>query len=353
MAISVDSFQKKNATRTVPVRTVRLYGSRDLRLAEETILLPGKGESLVRVTAVGICGSDLRRYDSGRNDGETLAKPLVLGHEFAGVAETGPLKGRLVAVDPSITCVKCEWCLRGDVNLCPTARFAGTGSTDGALREYFNCPDQCLHPLPGGISPGGGAVLETLGVALHALDLGRVSPEETVAVLGCGPVGLLVIQAAKARGVKEVFATEILPHRFEAAKRVGANLVFPADGGLEADEVVEATGGRGVDVVVEASGDPAAVDIALRAVRRGGRIVQVGIPPGDRTSFKASLSRTKGVTLLVARRAREKYDEAIQLALEGKVDVESIVSHRFPLAQAAEAFDLAVRRGGLKIVVEP
>jgi L-iditol 2-dehydrogenase len=317
------------------------------------MFLPAKGESLVRVTAVGICGSDLHRYDSGRNNGETLAKPLVLGHEFAGVAETGPFKGRLVAVDPAITCGRCEWCLRGDVNLCPTARFAGTGSTDGALREYFNCPDKCLHPLPGGISPGGGAVLETLGVALHALDLGRVCPGESVAVLGCGPVGLLVIQAAKARGAKAIFATEILSHRLEAAMRLGASLALPAEDGQEANAISEATDGRGVDVVVEASGDPAAVDIALHAVRRGGRIVQVGIPPSDMTSFKASLSRTKGVTLLVARRSREKYAEAVQMVAEGKVDVESIVSHRFPLDKAAEAFDLAVRRGGLKIVVEP
>jgi L-iditol 2-dehydrogenase len=139
----------------------------------------------------------------------------------------------------------------------------------------------------------------------------------------------------------------------EAAKRLGADLILPADDGREAEAMMEATGGRGVDVVVEASGDPLAVDTALEAVRRGGRVVQVGIPPGDRTSFKASLSRAKGVTLLVARRMREKYREAIQLVNEKKVDVESIVSHRFPLERTAEAFGLAVRRGGLKVVVEP
>ena len=134
---------------------------------------------------------------------------------------------------------------------------------------------------------------------------------------------------------------------------MGANWVFPAEAGREANEIVESTAGRGVDVVVEASGDPAAVDIALQAVRRGGRVVQVGIPSGGRTSFKASLSRTKGVTLLVARRSRENYDESIRLAAGGKVDVESIVSHRFPLEKAAEAFEMAFRREGLKIVVEP
>jgi L-iditol 2-dehydrogenase len=150
-----------------------------------------------------------------------------------------------------------------------------------------------------------------------------------------------------------VFATEVLAHRLEAAKRWGADLVLPAEAGREANAIVEATAGRGVDVVVEASGDPVAVDTALQAVRRGGRVVQVGIPSGGRTSFKASLSRTKGVTLLVARRAREKYSEAIRLVTEGKVDVEAIVSHRFPLEKSAEAFELALRRGGLKVVIEP
>lgn len=353
MAISVDSFHRKTADRTVSLRTVRLHGPLDLRLTEELLSPPEKGQTLVRVMAVGICGSDLRRYEAGVTSGGLLAKPLVLGHEFAGIAVSGPFNGRMVAVDPSVSCGVCEWCLHGDVNLCPSVRFAGTNSDDGALQEYFICPDRCLHPLPGGISPGGGAVLETLGVALHALDLGRVGPGDTVAVLGCGPVGLLVLQAAKARRAKAVFTTEIQPHRLEAAKRLGADLILPADDGREAEAMMEATGGRGVDVVVEASGDPLAVDTALEAVRRGGRVVQVGIPPGDRTSFKASLSRAKGVTLLVARRMREKYREAIQLVNEKKVDVESIVSHRFPLERTAEAFGLAVRRGGLKVVVEP
>ena len=343
----------QSVNRTVPVRTVRLHGPRDFRFTEEALPPVERYQTLVRVTAVGICGSDLRRYETGTSPSSPSSNPLVLGHEFAGIAQNGPFQGHLVAVDPAVTCGVCEWCLRGDVNLCPEVRFAGTNSDDGALREYFICPDRCLHPLPDGISAGGGAVLETLGVALHALDLGRVGLGTTVAVLGCGPVGLLVVQAAKARGARTVFGIEKLPHRLAAAKRYGVDLAILAKEGLEADAVAEATAGRGVDVVVEASGDPLAVDTAIKVVRRGGRVVQVGIPSSGRTSFNATLSRSKGLTLLVARRMREKYAEAIQLVKDGNVDVESIVSHRFPLTKTAEAFELAVRRGGLKVVVEP
>jgi len=352
MAIPVRQFQEP-APRAIRVKTLRLHGPRDLRIADEISPLPGEGHSLVRVTAVGICGSDLHRYVTGMNNGEPLERPLVLGHEFAGVAESGPFLGLRVAVDPAVACGNCEWCLRGDVNLCPAARFAGTNGEDGALREYIGVPNRCLHPLPDGISEAGGAVLETLGVALHALDLGRVGPGSTVAVLGCGPVGLLVLQAAKARGTLRVYGTEILAHRKEAADHLGVDRVFTTDRGREAEGIVSATGGRGVDVVVEASGDPAGLDLALQAVRRGGRIVQVGIPPGDRSSFKASLSRSKGVTILVSRRMRERYTEAIRLVSEGKVDVEALVTHRFPLNRTGEAFDLASRRVGLKVVVEP
>jgi L-iditol 2-dehydrogenase len=335
------------------MKVVRLYGPTDLRVSEETRPKPGKGESLVRITAVGICGSDLHRYLSGKNNSDPLPHPLVLGHEFAGVAITGPHQGKLVAVDPAISCEVCEWCKRGDVNLCPSLRFAGTGGDDGALREFIVYPDRCLHPLPKGISAAGGAVLETLGVALHSLDLGRVGKGTSVAILGAGPVGLLVLQGAITRGAKPVFITDSHQHRRSAARRFKASKVYPAQGPQEIAAILKATGNRGVDVVIEASGDSNAMDTALHILRRGGRIVQVGIHSDDRTHFKASLARQKGATILVQRRMRALYPEAIRLVKSKKIDVESIVSHKFPISKAKEAFALAVKRDGLKVVVEP
>lgn len=349
-------IKKGNSSPSIPpaiMKVVRLYGPSDLRLSEEERPVPGKDESLVRITAVGICGSDLHRYLSGKNNSQPLPHPLVLGHEFAGIAVTGPHKDKLVAVDPAISCGTCEWCKRGDVNLCPSLHFAGTNADDGALREFIVYPDRCLHPLPTGISAAGGAVLETLGVALHAVNLGRAKNGITLAILGAGPVGLLVLQAARANGVKQVYVTETHLHRRMAAQKFKAENIFSAQGPQEATAILKATNGRGVDVVIEASGDTGAMDFALQIVRRGGRIVQTGINAEDRTSFQSSLARAKGATILVQRRMRDEYPEAIRLVKDKKVDVEIIVSHKFPLSQSREAFALAVKRDGLKVVVEP
>jgi L-iditol 2-dehydrogenase len=335
------------------MKVARLYGPSDLRLSEEERPIPGKGESLVRVTAVGICGSDLHRYVSGKNNSTPLRKPLVLGHEFAGIAVTGPHKDKLVAVDPAVPCRACEWCKRGDINLCPSLRFAGTNEDDGALREYIAYPDHCLYPLPTGISAAGGAVLETLGVALHANELGAIRPGITLAILGAGPVGLLALQVARTKGAKPVYITETHLHRRLLAQKLKADQVFSAQGAQEAQAILKATDGRGVDTVIEASGDSGAMDFALQVVRRGGRVVQTGINAEDRTSFQASLARLKGATILVQRRMRDEYPEAIRLVKDKKVDVECIVSHRFPLTEAKQAFAMAVKREGLKVVVEP
>lgn len=335
------------------MRAVRLYGPSDLRLGEEEVPRPAEGETLVRVTAVGVCGSDLHRYLSGKNNSDPLPHPLVLGHEFAGMALTGPHAGHLVAVDPAIPCEECEWCKRGDVNLCPSLKFAGTNGDDGALREFIAYPNRCLHPLPHGFTAAGGAVLETLGVALHALDLSHLHAGYDVVILGAGPVGLLALQLARLEGAERLFVTERQPHRRDAARRYGANAVFPAQGPAEIRSILDATNGRGADLVIETSGDPEAMDTALHVLRRGGRIVQTGINELDRTSFKASLARQKGATIMVQRRMRALYPEAIELVRQGKVDVDGIVSHRFPLSRAKEAFAMAVERQGLKVVVEP
>ncbi len=332
------------------MRAARLYGAGDLRLVDEPIPVPGPGETLVRVRAVGLCGSDLLWFSCGGIGDARLGKPLVLGHEFAGVIAAGEHEGVRVAVDPAVPCGACEMCRKGHPNLCPNLRFAGHAPEDGALREYLAWPSSCLYPLPDRLSDAEGALLEPLGVALHALDLGRVRPGDAVAVLGCGPIGLLLIQLAQAAGADPLLATERLPHRLEAARAQGAR-AFPADG-WEAEALLEATAGRGVDVAFEAAGENAAVETAIRAVRPGGRVVLVGIPADDRTSFPASTARRKGLTLLFARRMKHTYPRALRLAETGKLDLRSLITHRFPLGKVPDAFAAAARREGIKVVVQ-
>jgi L-iditol 2-dehydrogenase len=329
------------------MRVARLYGVGDLRLDEVPDEPARPGHSLVRVAAVGICGSDLHWFGEGGIGDATLTEPLVLGHECAGVVEQGPLAGRRVAIDPAMPCEACDTCRRGHHNLCPQVRFAGHGATDGALRDRLTWPDHLLHPLPDDISDAGGAMLEPLGVALHALDLGHLRPGGKVAIVGCGPIGLLAIQLARAVGATAVVAVEPMPHRAQAALHHGADLVLTPDQ-VHAGKVDPA----GVDVAVEIAGTDDAVATAMRAVRPGGRVVLAGIPAEDRTAFPAALARRKGLTMLMSRRMNGTYPRAIALVTRGSVDVESLVTQRLELAQAGEAFVSAARRTGLKTVIE-
>jgi L-iditol 2-dehydrogenase len=304
----------------------------------------------VRVEAVGLCGSDLHWFEEGSIGGVPLVRPLAPGHELAGTTEDG----RRVAVDPAVPCTTCPLCLEGHPNLCAGVRFAGHGEDDGALREWMTWPERCLFALPEGLSAAEGAMLEPLGVALHAVDLAHLRSGMTVGVFGCGPIGLLAVQAARLAGASRVLATDLpgRSHRLEAARGLGAETVA-ADEGREARKILELTGGRGLDAAVEAAGDNAAVEAAVVVARPGARVVLAGIPAEDRISFPASVARRKGLTLVLSRRMKHTYPRAIDLAARGLVDLGSLVTHRFPLGESEAAFSTAVAREGLKVIVEP
>jgi L-iditol 2-dehydrogenase len=331
------------------MQALRLHGARDLRLHTEPEPSPVPGESLLRITAVGLCGSDLHWFaEQGIGDAQ-LVRPLVLGHEFAGVIEES---GQRVAVDPAISCGVCEFCLEGNPNFCTAMRFAGHDTQDGALCQRMAWPTRLLHPLPGGLSDADGVMLEPLGVAIHSVDLAHLKPGMTVGVFGCGPIGLLILQVARIAGATRLIATDKLPHRLEAAYALGAT-VFPASDGRESADVLAATGGGGVDVAFEAAGENEAVEAAIAACRPGARVILIGIPSDDRTAFDASVARRKGLTLKLCRRMKHTYPRAIHLVESGLVDVRALVSHRFPLEEFDRAFSIAHRREGLKVILEP
>jgi len=335
------------------MKVLRLHGVGDLRLHDEPEPVPGPGEVLLRVTAVGLCGSDLHWFSEAGIGDARLQEPLILGHEFAGVIESGERRGQRVAVDPAVPCGVCEFCVEGNPNLCSALRFAGHGTEDGALRQYMAWPTRCLHPLPNSLTDADGVMLEPLGVAVHAVDLGHLKTGMTAGVFGCGPIGLLVLQVARVAGATHVIATDKLPHRLEAARSLGATAVFQAAGGRESVEVLAATDGKGVDVAFEAAGENEAVETAIAAARPGARVVLIGIPADDRTAFTASLARRKGLTIKLTRRMKPVYPRAIRLVEGGMVDVRSLVTHRFPLEEFDKAFSAAQRREGLKGIIEP
>jgi len=322
------------------MKTLRLHGTGDLRLHEEPDPVPRADELLVRVTGVGLCGSDRHWFLEGGIGDALVDVPLVLGHEFAGVVATGPRAGERVVLDPAVPCRRCDVCRSGLPHLCPEVRFAGHGTTDGALRTLAAWPAELAQLLPDSIPDVEAPLLEPLGVALHAVRLGHAGPGTTAAVVGCGPIGLLIVSALQAAGAAVVFASDPLPHRAQAAAERGA--------------VLEAAGGAGVDVAFEAAGEDAAVDDAIAAARPGGRVVLVGIPDRDHTTFTASVARRKGLTLSLCRRMKpEDLPHAVALAADGRVELASLVTGRYGLDDAAEAFAALVDRRGLKVVVEP
>jgi L-iditol 2-dehydrogenase len=350
------------------VRAARLHAVGDLRVAEEPVPVAEPGTALVRVTAVGICGSDLHWWEEGAIGDAKIVDPVVPGHEGAGVIADGPRRGERVAIDPAIACETCRACRDGYRNLCYRIRFSGHGDTDGMMREFMTWPADLLHPLPDQVSDVDGAMLEPLGVAVHSVDLGHLPFAGTAAVTGCGPIGLLLIALLKAAGASYVLAIEPLAHRREAAARYGADQVAdsgsfgPGSSGSgsfgpgssgSGDALMRELTGFGVDVAFEAAGNDAGVELAMASVRPGGRVVLAGIPGDDTIRFGASAARRKGLTIAMVRRMNEVYPRAISLAARGAVDLGSMVSTRAGLGEVQEAFAAGSRRTGLKVMIEP
>jgi L-iditol 2-dehydrogenase len=207
-------------------------------------------------------------------------------------------------------------------------------------------------PLPDAIDDAAGAMLEPLGVGIHALGLARVRPGDAVGVFGCGPIGLVLIQLARAAGATTIVATDRLPHRVEAARRLGAVAALVRDG-AERDVLLGATAGRGIDAAIEIAGEDDAIETALALARPAGIVVVAGIPAGDHSTIRSSTARRKGLDLRFSRRMNRAYPRAIALVEAGLVDVSSLVTHRFAIDDFEAAFRAAARREGLKVMLDP
>ncbi|WP_249018696.1 zinc-binding dehydrogenase [Conexibacter sp. S30A1] len=324
------------------MKALRLHAPGDLRLHEEPVPKCRKGEVLLRVRAVGLCGSDRHWFVEGTTGGVEFTRPIVLGHEILATIESGPNAGQRVAVEPAVPCGNCVVCARGDLHLCPFGAFAGYEGTDGGLRTFMTWPAALCEPVPSTLSDDDAVLLEPLGVALHALDLGHVSWESFTGVVGCGPIGLLLVELLVRAGAARVAVADPLPHRLDAALALHPHVVPLA-------EVPESE----LDVVFEVAGSDDALNTALVGVRPGGRIVLIGIPSDDRTGFRASLARRKGVTIALSRRMRaDALARAARLAGTGSLRLGHLVSERYALEDAADAFTSLAAYRGIKIIVQ-
>jgi len=342
----------------------RLHGARDLRIERVSRpSAPGRGQAIIHVKATGVCGSDLHLYHDGRIGDTDIKAPLVIGHEFSGiVAAVGaesldgnfePLKpGTRVAVDPAQPCGHCELCDHGNPNLCCHLAFCGNNPYGGSLCEQMLMPARSCFPVPRNIDDEEAALLEPLGVAIHAVDFAKLRVAHSVAILGAGPIGLLILQVVRLAGADPIFISDKHPWRLKLAEKWGG---IPIQCNREdaPQRVLKQTHGRGVDVAIEAAWADESVAQAADMVRLGGRLVIVGIAGGNQLELKASVARRKGLTIIMSRRMKHTYPRAIRLAASGRVDLAGLVSHRFPLKRAAAAFRLnaAYRDRVVKVMI--
>jgi L-iditol 2-dehydrogenase len=326
---------------------VFFHGARDVRVAPINLREGRPGETLIDVAAVGICGSDLHYYKDGGIGSAMIREPFIPGHEFGGrltedVPELGLGRGALVAVDPNRSCGRCEWCLEGHRNLCPNVEFIGAPPFDGAMTNQIWVPKSQIVTLPVTMDALEAAMLEPLGVAIHAIDLAKPRLLEPVALLGAGPIGLLILQALKVAGAGDVHVIEPLAHRRAAALGLDAKGVFAT-----VENFVDGTSKGGRPLVIEATNSPLGFRDAVRASRIGGRAILAGIPDGDAYTLPASEARRRGLKIKFVRRMGNDYPRAIELVSSGRVNVRALVTHREGLDAAPELFEaLALGRPG-------
>ena len=331
-----------------------LHGPRDLRVEERPVPELVPGTVLLRVRRAGLCGTDVHYFEEGRVGSFVATAPFVLGHELcgevaavaSGVSELAP--GQRVVVNPARQCGHCDYCRAGRGNLCRNLRMLGSASTkpptDGGFAEYLRVGAEQCFAMPSQMDDGLGAMMEPFAVALHALARAGSVASRRVIVSGGGPIGLLVVIAARAFGATTIALGDPVSERRAMALRLGADTALdPMADSFAAD--VAAVSDDGFDVLFEASGSAAALRQAFGLVRRGGTIVQIGSPSEPETPLPISQLLVRELQLVGSFRYGNVWEQAIRLVASGRVNLQPLISNVFPLRQAREALELASARG--------
>ncbi|KAJ5731739.1 uncharacterized protein N7483_006247 [Penicillium malachiteum] len=326
----------------------------------------------VHVAQTGICGSDVHYWQRGRIGDFIMNSPIVLGHESSGTvvgvgsAAKNLKVGDRVAIEPGVPCRHCDYCRAGSYNLCPDTVFAATPPHDGTLSKYYTTQADYCYPLPDHMNLEEGALVEPVAVAVQITKVGKVKPNQTVVVFGCGPIGLLCQAVSKAYSAKKVIGVDISRSRADFALTFGADDVFVPppkpegrDDSLWNEEVAKIMKerfnlGEGPDVVLEATGAQACIQTGIHLTKKGGTYVQAGMGREDVVfpittacirdhHIRGSIRYTVGC-----------YPTAVDLIASGKIDVKRLITNRFKFEQAEEAFEL-VRQGKesvIKVIIE-
>lgn len=338
------------------MKTVLLTARRRLELREVPApQIRTDKEVLIRMTEVGVCGSDVHYFLNGKIGSQVVEYPFTLGHEGAGVVEaagaavTRVKPGDRIAIEPAMPCHQCDQCRSGRPHTCRKLRFLGCPKqTEGCLSEFIVMPQECCFPIPETMTDEAAALVEPLAIGVYAVKQSVPVAGKTVAVLGCGPIGLSVLLAARAQGAQTILMTDPIGARRIKAQEMGATQTSAPE---QIRELL-AAGSEGCDTVFECCGKQDAMDQAVELLKPGGKLMVVGIPEFDRWSFPVDPLRHKEICIQNVRRQNGCVERAIELAGQG--DAAAMVTHRFALAHTEEAFELVAdyRDGVIKAMIE-
>ena len=322
-------------------------------------MIANDSDVLLRIKAVGVCGSDIHYFKTGRIGPQVVKYPFIAGHETAGIVEaTGNAVRRLdagqrVGVDPAISCGECDQCRAGRENTCRQLKFLGApGQMDGAMCEFIVMPERNCYPVPDTVSFEQATLSEPFAIALYSVERAKLEEGASVAVIGAGPVGMCVFHALRAASIENVFVTEKIERRLALARALKPNWAGNPD---RVDVLGEITKEMPLhmDVVFECSGDPEAIQQGVSLLKPGGRLMVVGIPEVDEIGIPIHDLRRKEITIYNIRRQLRCTQKALDLIAASKVNLDSLVTHRFPLEKSQHAFELVSQKadGVMKAII--
>ncbi len=343
------------------MKSMMLTGIRQMEMREVPVPeIERDTDVLIRMKRLGVCGSDIHYYTTGRIGSQVVSYPFPVGHEGAGIVEktaTGVTlvkPGDIIAVEPAMPCGTCDQCRAGRPHTCRNLRFLGCpGQANGCLSEFIVMPETSCIPLTGKLTLDHGSLSEPLAIGIYAVQQSIPMKNAAIGILGFGPIGMSVLLAALARGVAKTYVTDKIEQRLEMAKKTGA---FYA-GNPDRRDIVREIADREpmmLDAVFECCGQQEAMDQAVQLLKPGGKLMIVGIPEFDRWSLDAGDIRRKEITLQNIRRQNHCTEEALEMITSGAVNIDPMVTHHFPFEKTGEAFDMVAdyRDGVMKAMIE-
>jgi L-iditol 2-dehydrogenase len=329
------------------MKAMVLTGIRQMEMMEwPDPMITKDTDVLLKLEAVGVCGSDIHYYSTGKIGSQVVQFPYPVGHESGGTVVkvgdgvTAVKPGDRVAIEPAISCGQCDQCLEGRPNTCRNIKFLGCpGQIDGCLTEYVVMPEECCFLIPDHMSFAEAAISEPLAIGVYAVKQSIPMKGAKVGILGFGPIGMSVLLPAKAYGADTFYVTDKIDDRLHLAREVGASWTGNPDK-IDVAEAINNEEKMQLDVVFECCGQQDAIDNALDILKPGGKLMLIGIPEVDSLCFKMDLMRRKEITVVNVRRQIHCVQEALDLIADGRVDVSNMTTHNYSFKDTKAAFDL-------------